>query len=112
MSNQLFTLLDFQVKPYEAIRSAFWHYHHNPAVNRGRLLIMPAGCGKTFVLAKALAEAQTNGWLNNPLPFASCSILYVTVAKVIVQTQRVLLRAGVKDFLVTSHASMSKSFGD
>lgn len=107
-----FNLLPFQVTPYEGIKSAFWNFHHNPKANRGRLLIMPAGTGKTYVLAKALAEAQANGWINNEAPFAVCDVLFITAAKVITQSQRVLLKAGVKNFQVTSHASMSRSFGE
>lgn len=111
-TNHSFNLLPFQQAPYEKILSAFYSYHHNPTVNRGRLLIQPAGTGKTFVLSKALAEAQSKGYIQPAGPLTPASILFITVAKAITQTQRVLLRAGVKDFLVTSHASMSKSFGD
>jgi hypothetical protein len=106
------TLLPFQELPYKGLVSCFWNYHHNPASNRGRLLVMPAGCGKTFVFSKALAEAFKQGYIPPIKDVAPCSILVITVAKAITQTQRVLLKAGVTHALVTSHASMSKTFGD
>lgn len=109
--NLPFDLLPFQQEPYDGLLAAFEQFHTGGAL-KGRLLVMPAGCGKTFVFSKALAEAQRLGYIPPPSSIAPCSILIITVAKAVVQTQRVLIRAGVKDFLVTSHASMSKGFGD
>lgn len=106
------TLFPFQQEPYEGTVTCLRSFHET-GVNRGRLIEMPGGTGKTFVFSLALAEAIRKGYLSHPeKELQACKILVITVAKAITQTERVLLKAGVRDFLVTSHASMGRSFGE
>jgi hypothetical protein len=121
-------LLDFQVNPANQLSEAIEEYYKTGR-NKGRLIVMPAGTGKTYVAGAALRRIQDVIFtepveagqgrsfilaesLRRTQELRPARILVITPAAVKTQFTRVLLKFGVKDFLVTSHMSLTTTFGD
>lgn len=107
------SLLDFQEEPSLLLTEALLNFYKSEAPNTGRLVVMPTRCGKTYVIASALRNLQDTHptrRFNPELP--SERFLILTPASVKMQFQRVLIKAGVKNFNITSPTSMSAGFGD
>jgi hypothetical protein len=118
------TLLEFQQAPASQLEACLKDYTAT-GYNRGRLVVMPAGTGKTYVVSEALrrwqelnnspterSEGGSRSTLETPSVLKPAKILVITPAAVKTQFTRVLLKFGVKDFLVTSHMSLTTTFGD
>jgi hypothetical protein len=108
MPNQIH-LIPFQVPEAEALRDAIVSELPKPNP-RGRLLVCPAGTGKTYALMWAVAEA----FKLFPSPEDSIrlfDVLTLTRKSLKIQTARVAIKAGLTSSHVESTASMSKSFG-
>jgi superfamily II DNA or RNA helicase len=105
------TLLDFQQEPANQVTKAIKEYYLTN-LNKGRLVVMPAGTGKTYVIAEALRRSTELNQDNNEPIDKPCKVLVITPAAVKTQFSRVLLKFGVKDFLVTSQMSLVTTFGE
>lgn len=106
------SLLDFQVSPAEKLVQCMDKFY-TTGRNTGALLVMPTRCGKTFTISSALRTIQDKypqRRYNPELP--SERFMVITPASVKTQFQRVLIKAGVENFNVTSPTSMSAGFGD
>jgi superfamily II DNA or RNA helicase len=105
-------LLDFQKEPSAKLTACLEHFY-STGKNTGVLFVMPTRCGKTYVVASALRSIQDVYPLRRYNPYLpSERFLIITPASVKTQFSRVLHKAGVKDFTVTSPTSMSTGFGD
>ncbi len=104
------TLLDFQIKPAQELLDCCNKFYQTQ-INKSCLIVMPAGTGKTFVVGEALRRLQEIPF-TPPFQHRPARILVITPAAVKTQFTRVLLKFGVKDFLVTSHMSMTTTFGE
>lgn len=105
-------LLDFQVAPSQQLVEGIREFYES-GINKGRLLVMPTRCGKTYTVAgslRAIQDLYPKRKYNPELPSERWMI--ITPASVKTQFQRVLLKAGVEGFNVTSPTSMSAGFGD
>lgn len=107
-------LLSHQVEPAKSLADALLNSNNR----YGRLVIGPTGCGKTWVMAAAIKEAQ----LTNPELFTYNSdnidemfrlhpILVLTPRNVITDMQRAFTRCNLKDIEVTSADSLRGEYG-
>jgi hypothetical protein len=111
-------LLEFQQAPASQLEACLREYTETK-YNKGRLVVMPAGTGKTYVVSEALRRWQEltrwSGQDHYDMPGTAelkpARILVITPAAVKTQFTRVLLKFGIKDFLVTSHMSLTTTFG-
>lgn len=105
-------LLDFQVHPSEKLVECLEQFY-TTGKNTGRLLVMPTRCGKTYTISSALRTIQDKFPVRRYNPeLPSERFMIITPASVKTQFQRVLIKAGVQNFNVTSPTSMSAGFGD
>lgn len=125
MSNTL-TLLPFQVEPAKKLAQTIRDYFRTD-YNRGRILIQPAGTGKTYEVAWALLDVTApshtppswipsiNDFYNgkclsyDPPPNKPPSIMIITPAQVRTQFSRVLLDAGLTNFICLSPSTLVNS---
>ena len=104
-------LLTHQVRPTAELYEAMTDLGDK----NGRLIIGATGCGKTFVFAAAIKQAQDTYpelfKFNDDLDsmFLQYPIMVLTPKNAIVQQQRVLLKAGIVDVIVCSADSLRTS---
>lgn len=79
----------------------------------GAILIGNMGCGKSFILAEALRKCQEKGFLlpNPDKPLRPSSLIFTVPKAAIEKHKRVLHRANVKDFEVTSGSALASNGG-
>jgi len=105
-------LLKHQVKPKDMIVEWLRNFNQGEYNYKGITLWGNMGCGKSYIIASALAEAQKNGLLvKNPNSLAPSSIIFLVPKRAIIQHKRVLHNAGVVDFDVTSGSALASSGG-
>lgn len=106
------SLLDFQVHPCQQIIDGVKKFYET-GKNIGRLVVLPTRCGKTYVSAAAMRTIQEQIPRRKYSPeLPSERWLIITPASVTRQFQRVLIKAGVENYNITSPTSMSAGMGD
>lgn len=104
-------LLTHQHKPKQEMVD-FLLGNNQPYTNNGQLCIGNTGCGKTYIIAQAIADAQAAGsYKLHESQTKLYSVLYITPKNSIEQQRRVLHRAGVVDFDVISSSALATSYG-
>jgi len=96
------TLFEFQQHPSDKLLDK---------IREGRscLLIAPAGTGKTYAIASAIARAQQEGLIQNPDKMVNGLLL--TPQSVRMQTARVLQQYGCQSFHVDSYSTLRSTLG-
>lgn len=86
----------------------------NRSSRYGSLVKGPTGCGKTIVMAEAIARAQKHGYFlrRDDKPFMIHPILVLVPKNSITQTRRVFTRFGLKDVEVLNGDSLRSSYGE
>lgn len=105
-------LLDFQKIPAQEISLAIDRFYES-GDNIGRLLVAPAGTGKTYMIGGGLEMSLLNGTIpQQPPPLKLANILIILPAQIRIQFARVLVANGIFNFVITSPQAMTASFGD
>jgi len=105
-------LLTHQVTPSSLVTDCLLDTRNNA----GRLVIGPTGCGKTYIMAWAIKQAQITNpeWFtyNDNEMFRLHPIMVITTRNAITQMQREFSKCGLKSVEVVSADSLRGSYGE